>query len=126
MQVTLDLDDKKLTEEGLRAMLLKGTIEHVIAQLTPERLETFLGETMSKMFDNLFAGYHSPLQNAVMGHAQKIVAELIVQPEVQTRIEAACKKAVDSYINQIPGDLEKVLREVSTSAIRSRLGVDRR
>jgi hypothetical protein len=107
-------DKEKIDEAVLRATIMKGTIEHLIAEMTPERLAVFADAWLAKVFGEMFSTWRwSTELDAIVKPA---LLEQIKSPVFFGRVQEAIQKGLDKAVADLP---EKVAKEITDAAIAS-------
>lgn len=104
--------EEQLTTEAIRATVLKGTIEYLIKEMTPERLSAFADDILKKAFSDLFGGWR--LETSFNEAVKPLFMVAINNPVFQARMQVAVQEGLDKAVSQLP---EKVAKEISEFAI---------
>ena len=114
MELKINFDEAKLQEETLRATLLKGVVDHLLASLTPEALAVFL----EKMLAEALKGISSyQITDAMRPHFKAIVDAYVATPEVTSRINEAIHAGVDSAIGDYPATIRGAVFDMAKKSM---------
>lgn len=111
-----DREKDGLLEAGLRKALLKGAVEHILKELTPERLE----EWAIKLLDDTFKDIQLyDIRKEIEAQARPYARQLLSKPEMQTRIKGVVEDAIEQTLIGLPDEIKQLLVGRVSEALRS-------
>lgn len=115
-------DQKKedeLTAAAIRATILKGTLDHLIKEMTPERLTAFADDMLKKSFTDIFGGW--AFNNQFHEEVKPLFLAAIRDPIFQARIQKAVQEGLDKAVSQLPERVAKEIADFAIDALRKKL-----
>jgi hypothetical protein len=100
--------------KGLRATIMAGAVQHIIKELTPERLHQFATEILDKGLDNLNSW---ELQKAVSEAAAPAIKSYAMRPDFIARVEEAVKVGMEKFVNDLPNVIYEEFKSTIVEAI---------
>lgn len=94
MEIKIDLNQEGWSKKALEAKLLEGTVNHLLNELTPDRLALFVTDLLLVVFKDM----RWQLEQEIRKHSGPIIKELCDKPEVKEKIRAAMIDIVDEVV----------------------------
>jgi phage pi2 protein 07 len=103
-------------ESGLRKQLLQAAVQHIIKELTPDRLEAWA----IKLIDDAFKGIHFyDIKKEIEAQALPDAKQLLTAPEMQERIRKTVEDAVEATLIGLPEEVKRLISSRVSDALRS-------
>jgi len=106
-------------EEALRATIMKGTIDHLLAEMTPERMAVFADAWLAKVFTDLFS--HWRYGGEVDAIVKPVLLEQVKNPVFVARVQVAIQQGLDRAITELPDKIAKQITEAAMEQVKTRL-----
>lgn len=85
--------------KSLRATIMAGAVQHIVKELTPERLQVFATEILEEGLKNLDS---YELRKTVKDLADPMMKAYCMRPDFIARIEVAVKEGMENFVKDLP------------------------
>jgi uncharacterized membrane protein YheB (UPF0754 family) len=123
IEIKVDLNEGTMAdyaETAIKAELVKGAVKLIVEQFSQERMEKFVEHILTKSLER-FNDY--ALQEEVKKIAEPLVQAELRKPEMQARIAAGAKQAVEEAVAGMPEAVKTTIhREVEMAVLRTMRG----
>lgn len=100
--------------KGLRATLMQGAVNHIVKELTPERMNTFVTGILDEGLKNLNSW---ELRSMVSKTAEPMMKDYSMRPDFIAAVEACVKEGMEKFLKELPDIVYNEFREVVVGAI---------
>lgn len=114
---------KEFTETGLRTKILESTVDHLLKELTPDRMRAFMNQMLEDSLKNIGRW---EIQQAIEKKRKEVLEAYVNTPAVARRIDLGIQAAVDQAITDMPNDLREAVKSEFHAAFRKGLGLRER
>jgi len=116
--------EEALTAEAVRATILKGTLEYLIKEMTPERLTTFADDILKKSFTDIFGSWR--LGGQFDESVKPLFLKAVNDPVFQARIQKAIQEGLNKAVAQLPDKVAKEITDFAVAGLRQKLAPEKR
>lgn len=113
-------NEEKMDEAALRALIMKGTMERLISEMTPERMAVFADAWLNKVFVDLFSQWRYDAE--IQAIVKPALLEQVKNPIFAGRVQVAVQQGLDKAVADLPDKVAKEITDSALTAVKARLG----
>lgn len=107
---------EELTAEGVRTHILAGAIDHILTQLTPERLRLVADEWAKSILNDVSSWR---LEQIARGQWEPMLTEAVQRPEFLALCRKAVEQGLELAMKEIPAKVkDSILQRVERAILR--------
>lgn len=100
---------------GLRKQLLGAAVQHIVKELTPDRMEKWA----TKLVDDAFKDVRLyDIRTEIEAVARPYAKQLLARPEMQERIKKITEEAVEEVLRELPNEVKSLVVNKMAEALR--------
>lgn len=115
--IKLELPEGLLEQQigkGIRATIMAGAVQHIVKELTPDRLAEFATQVLEEGLKEI-NGYQ--LRKMVGEMAEPMMKEYCMRPDFIARVETAVKEGMEKFIKDLPNTTYEEFKSIVVGAL---------